>query len=329
MYSKDDMILWSMIGAMVVDVGRLEVLAFSPESLFKIFKKSSQLGINVFKENYKDVLEIIDELKDGVEKEKIKNLFGDFKTLRDLKSGVEKEKNLMEINGIKMSTYFCSDYPQKLRECKIPPFVLYYKGKPLENNLLIDSISIVGTRNPEDDKINQFTEEIVKNLKEKVELKYNISGLALGCDTIGHKITMKYGVRNIAILGQGLATEIYPKENQSLSKEILENEGTLLSELPPSLNVRGIYLLGRNRLQAYLTEELLVLETGNKGGTITTIKTAFSEKRKVYIRNIKKNQTMFTLKNISKLTFISCYSDMEIIKILTGKPATLFTFQFS
>ncbi|WP_047381330.1 DNA processing protein DprA [Cetobacterium sp. ZWU0022] len=327
MYSKDDMILWSMIGSMIVDVGRLEVLAFSPEYLFKVFRRSSELGVNVFKESYKDVLEIINELKDGVEKEKIKNLFGDFKILRDLKNGIQKEKNLMEKENIKMCTYFCSDYPEKLRLCKTPPFVLYYKGKPLDNDFLTDSISIVGTRNPEDEKIIQFTEEIVRNLKQK--LRYNISGLALGCDTIGHKITMEHEIKNIAILGQGLGTEIYPKENLELSKEILENEGTLVSELPPSIGVRGIYLLARNRLQAYLAEELLVLETGNKGGTITTIKAAFLEKRKVYIRNIKKNQTMFTLKNISKLTFISCYSDMEIIKILTAKPATLFTFKFS
>ncbi|MGL4653728.1 DNA-processing protein DprA [Cetobacterium sp.] len=327
MYSKDDMILWSMIGSMVIDVGRLEVLAFSPEHLFRVFRKSSESGVNVFKGNYKEVLEIINELKDGVEKDKIKNLFGDFKTLRDLKNGIQKEKELMEAKNIKMSTYFCADYPVKLRECKTPPFVLYYKGKSLENDMLKESIAIVGTRNPEDEKIEQFTEEIVKNIKDKV--RYNISGLALGCDSIGHRISMKYGVKNIAILGQGLGTDIYPKENLVLSEKILETSGTLLTEIPPSLSVRGVYLLGRNRLQAYLTEELLVLESGNKGGTISTIKTAFSEKRKVYIRNIKKNQTMFTLKNISKLTFISCYSDMEIIKILTGRPATSFTFKFS
>ena len=84
-----------------------------------------------------------------------------------------------------------------------------------------------------------------------------------------------------------------------LANEILEKGGTIISEIPPSLKVKGIYLLQRNRLQVYLTEELLILETGKKGGTITTLKVAFSEKKRIYIRNIKINQTIFNMKNIS------------------------------
>ena len=72
MYSKDDMILWSMIGSMVINVGKIDILAFSPEYLFRIFKKSSELGINILNGNYNEALEIINILKDGAEKEKIK-----------------------------------------------------------------------------------------------------------------------------------------------------------------------------------------------------------------------------------------------------------------
>ncbi|MGL4946571.1 MAG: DNA-processing protein DprA [Cetobacterium sp.] len=327
MYSKDDMILWSMISSMVVDIGKLEVLAFSSETLFKVFKKSSELGINLFKEDCKDNSEVIETLKEGLEKEKIKNLFGDFKLLKSLKREIESEKSIVERENIKMVTYFCQSYPEKLRKCKVPPFVLYFKGAEIISEKLEDAISIVGTRVPEGEGINEFAEEIVRNLKNKIY--YNISGLANGCDSIGHNISLKHGIKNIAILGEGLGSEIYPKENSELAKKILEKGGTLLSEIPPSVKVRGVYLLGRNRLQAYLCDELLVLETGNKGGTITTIKAAFGEKRKIYIRNIKKNHSNFTIKNIKKLTFITSYSDMEIIKILTAKPATLFTYSFS
>ncbi|MGL6167750.1 MAG: DNA-processing protein DprA, partial [Fusobacteriaceae bacterium] len=284
MYSKDDMILWSMINSMVLDVGRLEVLAFSPENLFQVFKKSRELGINIFKENYKDTLEVLNSLKDNPEKEKIRNLLCDFKLLRSLKKGVDSEKIIIAEKNIKMMTYFCSSYPEKLRSCKIPPYVLYYKGEDIDSEKLNFSIGIVGTRYPEGEGIYEFTEEIIKNLK--AELQYNISGLAIGCDSIGHNITLNYKIKNIAILGEGLGREIYPKENSDLSERILNCGGTLLSEIPPSLSVKGVYLLQRNRLQAYLTKDLLVLETGNKGGTITTIKAAFSEKRKVYIRNI-------------------------------------------
>ncbi|MCQ8212961.1 DNA-protecting protein DprA [Cetobacterium somerae] len=327
MYSKEDMMLWSMMNSMVVNIGKIEILAFSPDFLFKVFKNSSEMGINVFKEDYKKVLEIIEVLKEGVEKEKIKNFFGDFKLMKNLKNQIENEKKVMVENEIDVITYFCPGYPNKLRECKNPPFVLYCKGNKLEIHELNSSISIVGTRNPQEEGVVQFTEMLIKDLKN--ELKYNISGLALGCDTIGHKITLEYGIKNIAVLGQGLGTEIYPKENYGLAQEIVRKGGVLISEIPPSLGVKGVFLLRRNRLQAYLTNELLVLESGKKGGTITTLKAAFLEKRRVYVRNIKINHTMFNMRNITKVTFISSYSDINLIKTLTSKPNTLFTFEFS
>lgn len=327
MYSKDDMILWSMISSMVINVGKIDILAFSPEYLFKIFKKSSELGINILKENYNETLEVINTLKDGAEKEKLKIFFGDFKMLKNLRGQVEEEKRIMEKNNIKFVTYFCSKYPKKLRNCKIPPFVLYYKGQEIDQDDLDSSICIVGTRKPESSKIEEFTEDIIKNMKK--ELKYNISGLALGCDFIGHKISLKYDIKNIVVLGQGLGSEIYPVEHTSLAKEILDRGGTIISEIPPSLKVKGIYLLQRNRIQAYLTEELLILETGKKGGTITTLKVAFSEKKRIYIRNIKINRTIFNMRNMAKVTFINSYSDINLVKVLTSKPNTLFTFEFS
>ncbi|MDX8335087.1 MULTISPECIES: DNA-processing protein DprA [Cetobacterium] len=327
MYSKDDMILWSMIGSMVVDIGKIEILAFSPEYLFKVFKKSSELGINMFKDNYNEKIEVLKFLEKTIEGEKIINLFGDFKILKNLKDQIEQEKKIMELKEIKMLTYFCQDYPQKLRKCKIPPFVLYFKGDMIKDEDLKNSLSIVGTRKYEAENIYEFTEEIVNGMKN--ELKYNISGLATGCDSIGHEITLKYNIKNIAILGQGLGSEIYPNENLDLYEEILRKGGTILSEIPPSLKVKSIYLLQRNRLQAYLTNELLILESGKKGGTITTLKAAFGEKRKIYVRNIQMNHTIFNMKNISKVTFVSCYSDINLIRILTSKPSTLLSFEFS
>lgn len=327
MYSKDDMILWSMINSMVINIGKIEVLAFSSENLFKIFKSSSELGVNVFNDSYESILDVLNLLKESKEKEKIKIFFGDFSLLKNLKKQLEIEKKIMENMGIKLITYYCSNYPEKLRQYKNPPFVLYYKGELFQNDELKNSISIIGTRKPEEAGIIKFTEELIVNLKD--ELKYNISGLALGCDTIGHELTLKYGIKNIAVLGQGLGTEIYPKENKELAEKILRGGGTLISEIPPSLKIKGSYLLQRNRIQAYLANELLVLESGKKGGTITTLKTAFLIKKRIYVRNIKLNHTIFNMKNINKVNFINSYSDIKLLKILTIKPNTLFTFEFS
>ncbi len=321
------MILWSMVSSMVINIGKIEVLAFSSNYLFKIFKKSSEMGINLFTSSYSEKIEIINMLKDGSEKEKLKVFFGDFQMIRNLKLQLLEEKKIIEKKQIKISTYYCPDYPKKLREVKTPPYVLYYKGVLPKDKELKTAISIVGTRYPEDLSVVQFTEEIVEYLKKSVE--YNVSGLAKGCDFIGHQITLKKGLKNIAVLGQGLGGEVYPSENKMLAEEIIEKKGAIISEIPPSLGVKGVYLLRRNRIQVYLAEEVFVLESGKKGGTITTIKNAFEEQKKVYIRNLKRNYSIFNLKNIKKVTFISNSSDMEYIKILTGKPHTLFTFEYS
>ena len=267
MYTKEDMILWSMINSLVVDIGKMEVLAFSPEYLFKVFQKSIELKNDDFEVNYKEKVAVLNHIEDCKDKEKIENLFGDEELLKSLELQVKEEKKMMLDKDIKFSTYFCLDFPTKLKKGKEPPYVIYYKGMLPKDIMLNEAISIVGTRYPDSKGIYEFTKEIIENLKERIH--YNISGLALGSDTIGHEVCLEEGIKNIAILGQGLGTELYPLENKVLEQKILENKGAIVSELPPSIGVKAIYLLRRNRLQVYFADDILVLETGNKGGTIT------------------------------------------------------------
>ena len=96
-----------------------------------------------------------------------------------------------------------------------------------------------------------------------------VSGLAVGCDTCGHKGALKVGGKTTAILANGLDhNSIYPPENQDLAEEIVENGGLLISEYRIGTPVNRYSLVARDRLQSGLSLATLVVQTGEHGGTM-------------------------------------------------------------
>lgn len=322
MYLKDEMILWSIIFSLTIKIGKIDTLLFNSNYLFEIFRKSIELNKNIFLCSYSERKNIIETIDSPKEIERLEELFNNFLFLKSLKNQVKIEKEIMRKENIKMITYECSDYPSDLRYTNLPPYVLYYKGSFPKEKILKESLAIIGTRNPKTIENKEFIENIGLYLKKRNG--YNISGLALGCDGIGHRITLDMGVKNIAILGQGLGTFIYPKENEDLAIEIMEKEGALISEIPPSISIKSIYLLSRNRLQVYLSKGICILESGIKGGTMITLKYAIKEKRKVFIRNIQGNIEIFKKNKYKKIYFINSKEDIEKVDVLSNENYKLF-----
>ena len=96
-----------------------------------------------------------------------------------------------------------------------------------------------------------------------------VSGLAIGCDTCGHKGALKVGGKTTAILANGLDHDsIYPPENQDLAEEIVKNGGLLISEYRMGTPVNRYSLVARDRLQSGLSFATLVIQTGEHGGTM-------------------------------------------------------------
>lgn len=308
MYSNDEMILWSLISSLVVKIKNMEILALDCKLLFLIFKKSLAKDINLFTCDYNVKLELLNSFENGKKLEKIKELFSDLKYLENLTKQVKVEKNKIIEKNIKYITYLCEKYPEQLRKGEVPPYVIYYKGYFPNTDDLKNSFGIIGSRNIKNLEIDNFIWEIGKLLKEKK--CYNISGLALGCDTKGHEITLSLGIKNIAILGYGLSQEIYPKENKELSKKIQLN-GAIISELPPTVSIKKIYLIQRNRLQVYLSKNICLLESGEKGGSMITVKIGLKEKKKIFVYNSESNYKIFNKKQLNKIRFINSKKDLE------------------
>ncbi len=188
-------------------------------------------------------------------------------------------------HGIGVFTYFDDSYPNILKECtdetgKLdPPILLYYRGNL--DVLKSPGVAVIGTREPTENGVKAglyFSELFAAK-------GYNIvSGLAIGCDTTGHKGALQAGGITTAFLANGLDWEsIYPKENLELAKRIVANNGLLLSEYPVGQSCGTYGLVARDRLQAGLSLATIVIQTSINGGTMHAVNATIASKKPLFV----------------------------------------------
>lgn len=84
-------------------------------------------------------------------------------------------------------------------------------------------------------------------------------------------------------MANGLASgDIYPKENLKLVDEILSSGGAIVSEYMVGVKSKKYYFPIRNRIVSGLADKILVVEAGEKSGTLITVRTCIRA-RKRYI----------------------------------------------
>lgn len=160
-----------------------------------------------------------------------------------------------------------SMYPQKLLKHEEYPLFIFVQG---DASIFREqsSVAIVGARNA-CRKAYSIQKRLGNIFAEHGFVV--VSGLAKGLDAAAHRGCLEVSGRTIAVLAHGLAIPPYPKENQGLAQEIIQNNGCLLSVYEPSTNPSRVRFLERNRLQVELSQG--VVFTGGKmhGGTAHTI----------------------------------------------------------
>lgn len=180
-------------------------------------------------------------------------------------AAMHKLEKTLSNHRIKITTYWDELFPNSLKTIDDPPLFLTYIGK-LEQLNYKKSVAVIGTRetNPHIDKIAFRLGELLA--------KYFIitSGLAKGCDTEGHKGCLKANGITVAVCGKPLDT-IYPKENSILADEILQKNGILISEYLVGEKIFRQAFVERDRIQAGLSEAIVVVATGLSGGSMHTV----------------------------------------------------------
>lgn len=175
------------------------------------------------------------------------------------------EAELRFVETYKIKTLFLTDkeYPQRLLNCYDSPALLYYKGNADLNTSKI--VAIVGTRSHNDYGKN-ICEKLVEELKNEDILI--ISGLAFGIDTIAHKTSLKNNMSTVGVIAHGL-DRVYPSQNSALAKQMISCGG-LLTEFKSNTIPGKQNFPGRNRIVAGISDAVVVIESGIRGGSLIT-----------------------------------------------------------
>ena len=137
------------------------------------------------------------------------------------------------------------------------PIALFYKGDISLIKTVADNVAVIGLLTPSE-QIEKDERKIVRKLVEQG--KCIVSGLALGCDSIGHRETLASGGKTVAFLSSPL-TEVNPPSNRPLAAEIVAKGGLLVSEYFRGVHSKREFIgryAERDRLQAMFAEAVVL-----------------------------------------------------------------------
>ncbi len=189
---------------------------------------------------------------------------------------LEKAKRIRERTekqGIKILSYLNPLYPELVKKLPLSPIVLYYLGSIKRDSM---GVCIVGAR-----RCTDYGKTVVRNAagflaQEGIPV---ISGLAKGIDGYAHTACLINDGYTLAFVGSGVDI-CYPKEHRELRDAISKN-GAIISQYLPSTPPRAVNFPVRNYLMSAWSTKVLVVEAGEKSGSLITAQLAFEQGRQV------------------------------------------------
>ena len=164
-----------------------------------------------------------------------------------------------------------SAYPSTLLRLHQPPAVLYCRGGLdwLTHLLSRPAVTIVGGR-----QATRYALEVAATLGRRIAGAgvTVVSGLALGVDAAAHRGATSTGAGVLAVLASG-ADVPYPSTNRSLYRKLLA-DGAVVSEMPPGTRPARWAFPARNRIMAALGSVCVVVEAGERSGSLITARIA-------------------------------------------------------
>lgn len=181
-----------------------------------------------------------------------------------------------EKRNIGILTYDDDAYPFALRDIQAPPSVLYYRGNLPDLNKRL-CVGMVGTR-----KMSEYGMESAYKISYELASANAVvvSGMAAGIDGVCAAAALAAKGNTVAVLGCGVDV-VYPKNHLRLSQAIC-GAGALISEYPPGTAPRSYHFPVRNRIISGMSQATVVIEAGEKSGSLITARDAISQGRTVF-----------------------------------------------
>ncbi|MDR1426027.1 MAG: DNA-processing protein DprA [Rickettsiales bacterium] len=189
---------------------------------------------------------------------------------------IQEELEAHKKLGAKILTYRDDEYPRYLKAVPTFPLALSCIG----NVDLLNAerkVTVVGSRNCSVNTFN-FAKKISREISSYGYIV--VSGLARGVDSAAHIGSLEN--KTIAVLGSGLEN-IYPKENNYLYHEILNNDGLVISEFRLKANPEPENFPIRNKTMAGISRGVLIVGAGLLSGSLNTANQAIKYGREILV----------------------------------------------
>lgn len=180
----------------------------------------------------------------------------------------------LERAGVEAHTLADKGYPARLADIYDAPPVLYARGELLPQDEW--AVAVVGTRD-----VSPYGREVTHRLVTDL-VRHNVrtSERTRGVDGLAHRAALEAGGRTLAVFACGVDV-IYPHAHRALAAEIAGN-GALLSEYPVGSAPESGNFPARDRLISRLSPGTVVIEAGEKSGTLITARRALEQNREVF-----------------------------------------------
>ena len=178
-------------------------------------------------------------------------------------------------SGIALITWGDPIYPAALSAIADPPPALWVRGTTA--TLSGPAVAIVGSRAGSPYGLT-VAERLAADLAARGIVI--VSGLARGVDSAAHRGALAAPGATIGVLGSG-ADVVYPAEHRSLARDIEAQGGAIVSELVPGTPPQPQFFPLRNRIISGLSRAVLIVEAGEKSGSLITARCALDQGRDV------------------------------------------------
>ena len=176
--------------------------------------------------------------------------------------------------GLEPVRWTDASYPVALTTIADPPFVLWRRGRA--EALAGPSVALVGSRAASAHALAVAARLAADLASAGVVV---VSGLARGVDGAAHRGALEAGGTTVAVCGSG-ADIVYPREHAALARAI-GSAGALVSELVPGTPPLPHFFPLRNRIISGLSRAVVVIEAGEKSGSLITARAALEQGRDV------------------------------------------------
>ena len=176
--------------------------------------------------------------------------------------------------GLHLIAWNDASYPAALSAIGDPPPALWVRGNL--GALTSCAVAIVGSRAG-----SPYALAVAERLAADLSTRgiVIVSGLARGVDSAAHRGALAAKGATLAVLGSG-ADVVYPAEHRDLAREI-EADGAIVSELVPGTPPQKQFFPLRNRIISGLSRAVLIVEAGEKSGSLITARCALDQGREV------------------------------------------------